>query len=265
MGTTTNISWTDHTFNPWIGCTKVSGGCTYCYAEELMDRRYHRVKWGAGQKRERTSEKNWKLPLHWDAVARKEGKYHRVFCASVSDWLDDEVDAHWLGDLLELIAATPYLTWQLLTKRPENFYARLAVVQGMSHDPDNFAAKLAKRWLDGKAPPNVWVGVSAEDQKNYDLRVPRLFMIPARTRFVSAEPLLGPILIPPGQPCVNWIIVGGESGPHYRPCSVDWILYLVHQCRALGIAPFVKQDSGPKAGMQGRIPDSLWVKEFPKP
>lgn len=237
MGETTLISWTDHTFNPWIGCSKVSAGCTNCYAEELMDKRYGRVHWGKGQKRDRTSPENWKKPIRWNAKGPG-----RVFCASLADWLDDEVDANWLGDLLELIDATPNLTWQLLTKRPENWESRLAIVQGISHDANNRAAMVAKKWLAGNPPPNVWIGVSAEDQVNYDWRVPQLFRIPAGIRFVSAEPLLGPIKISSiGVPIPDWIIAGGESGDGARECRVEWIEDLVWQCRGWDVDPFVKQ------------------------
>lgn len=241
MGETTLISWTDSSFNPWIGCSRVSEGCRFCYAEDLMDRRYGKVKWGSGQPRQRTSVSYWKQPLRWNKEAEISLKRRRVFCASLADWLDDEVDANWLSDLLVLIYQTPLLSWQLLTKRPENWRSRLAIVQGISHDPHHMGAKIAKYWLEGIPLPNVWVGVSAEDQKNFDLRVPLLFEIPAVIRFVSAEPLLGPIRLGKGRSMVHWLIAGGESGAHARRCDIVWIADLIAQCRDLGIAPFVKQ------------------------
>src|ERR1051325_199805 len=241
MGTVTKISWTDHTFNPWIGCAKVSAGCTNCYAEELMDNRYGRVRWGKGQPRDRTSPANWKLPIRWDNDARIGGPSRvLVFCASLADWLDDEADANWLGDLLELIDKTPNLTWQLLTKRPENWESRLAIVQGISHEKHNRAAAIAAKWLKGTPPQNIWIGASAEDQKNYDLRAPRLTRIPARIRFISAEPLLGPIRFGP-MVGIHWVIFGGESGAKARSCDVEWITKGLLECREAGVAPFVKQ------------------------
>jgi len=257
------IEWTDYTFNPWMGCTKVSPGCANCYAEALIDRRYGKAKWGKGQPRVRTSAANWKLPLKWnrwtaDIEDDPDVQYFkstgvltttrpRVFCASLADWLDDEVPIEWLGDLLSLIYSTPNLDWLLLTKRPGNFHERLrncvphdAVTFGMRHD-----------WLHGYAPANVWLGSSVEDQKRADERIPELLKIPARVRFLSVEPMLGPIDFTTGGylrgpamqicPTVNWVIFGGESGAGARPCNIEWIRDGVRQCRAAGVAPFVKQ------------------------
>ena len=113
------IEWTTHTFNPWIGCTKVSPGCAHCYAETLMDTRYGRAKWGKGNPRSRTSAGNWKQPKRWDKEAAKLGERHRVFCASLADVFDGEVANEWRDALWKLIEATPNLDWLLLTKRPE--------------------------------------------------------------------------------------------------------------------------------------------------
>jgi protein gp37 len=281
MGDKTAIQWTDHTFNPWIGCAKVSAGCTHCYAEELMDKRYGRVHWGKGQPRDRTSAENWKLPLRWNADALKANRFDRVFCASLADWLDEEVDANWLADLLGLIGRTQNLHWQLLTKRPENWESRMGIVQGLFHQPSTEAA-IAKGWLAGTPLRNAWIGVSAEDQGNYALRIPRMFKIPAKTYFVSAEPLLGPIKLE-GYRRPDWLIIGGESGDKARECRVEWISDLLRQCRQLGIAPFVKQigsyHSWPfgtdqsatllklkdkKGGDPSEWPEELRVREFPK-
>jgi protein gp37 len=240
-----------------------------------MDRRYGRVKWGRGQARVRTSEANWKLPLRWNKEALAANRTDKVFCASLSDWLDDEVDANWLAELLELIARTQNLTWQLLTKRPENWASRMATVQGIFHE-DRMAAVIAKHWLAGTPLRNAWIGVSAEDQANYDLRVPRLFKIPAKVRFVSAEPLLGLIEMRE-PPFPDWVIAGGESGAGARVCCVEWIEDMVRQCRNLHIAPFVKQlGSAPrwdrmellrlhdkKGGDAKEWPEALRVREFP--
>ena len=121
MASNSKIEWTTHTFNPWIGCTEVSPGCAHCYARDMMERRYHRVQWGAGQPRSRTTADYWKQPARWHRQAQASGQRDRVFCASLADWLDDEVPIDWLADLLKLIESTPHLDWLLLTKRIEHW------------------------------------------------------------------------------------------------------------------------------------------------
>ena len=129
MAETTGIAWTDSTFNPWIGCTKVGPGCDNCYAEALMDKRWHRVQWGSGKTRQKTSAANWQAPLHWEkhheAFALAHGRRRRVFCASLADVFDNEAPPQWRGDLWALVKATPNLDWLVLTKRVGN-------VQGMA-------------------------------------------------------------------------------------------------------------------------------------
>ncbi|MGB6221634.1 phage Gp37/Gp68 family protein [Haloferula sp.] len=220
------IEWTHHTFNPWMGCTKVSPGCLHCYAETLMDTRYGRVKWGKGQPRSRTGKENWRKPHQWNRAAADAIERPRVFCASLADWLDDEVDVEWLADLLSLIAETPNLDWLLLTKRPQAFARRMKAVALLTKHP---ASVLAQRWGEmEQAPPNVWVGTSAEDQIRWDERMSLLMSIPARVRFVSAEPLLGRIHMDGIRP--DWLIVGGESGPGARPMEREWVEHLRDQC-----------------------------------
>jgi protein gp37 len=129
MAEKTGISWTDSTFNPWIGCTKIGPGCDHCYAEALMDRRWHRVQWGSGQQRERTSAANWKQPLLWEreheAFALMHGRRRRVFCASLADVFDNEAPPQWRGELWSLVKETPHLDWLILTKRIGNARANL--------------------------------------------------------------------------------------------------------------------------------------------
>lgn len=258
----TKIEWCDFTFNPWIGCSKVSPGCANCYAETLMDKRYGKVKWGKGRARIRTSESNWKLPLKWNREASKfaeaalgygtsvgmhPAKRQRVFCASLADWLDDEVPIEWLADLLKLIHDTPNLDWLLLTKRPENARTRtLSVMTYWATHGGGDAAAWLDGWRSGKNPPaNVWVGTSVEDQARADERIPKLLKIPARVRFLSVEPLLGPIRFgafsEDMMQGIHWAIFGGESGTGARPCKVEWIRDGVRQCKAAGVACFVKQ------------------------
>lgn len=132
----TNIEWCDHTFNPWIGCTKVSPGCAHCYAETRDKRFTGGIHWGRGAPRNRTSPSNWNEPIKWNNGAAKlaancsqafeyPSRRPRVFCASLADWLDDEVPIKWLADLLDLIRDTPNLDWLLLTKRPQNWEKRM--------------------------------------------------------------------------------------------------------------------------------------------
>lgn len=237
-----NIEWTRHTFNPWIGCTKVSPGCLHCYAETLMDTRYGRVKWGRGNERSRTSAGNWKQPLRWNKEAKQVGERHRVFCASLADWLDMEVPHGWRVDLLNLIEATPYLDWLLLTKRPESWSARM-------HEAA-YAAPIAAKWIGGEAPDNVWVGTSAEDQQRWDERMPEIEAIPAVVRFVSAEPLLGHIAMRGHRP--DWLIVGGESGRSARDMESGWVKDLRDQCQTVGIKFFFKQWGGANKKAAGR-------------
>lgn len=262
----TKIEWTDHTFNPWIGCTKVSPGCANCYAES-QDLRWGHDSWGQGKPRRRTSAGNWKQPLAWNRAVHQRvlsamhqvrhfGDDHykadrpRVFCASLADWLDHEVQTAWRVDLLALIEATQNLDWLLLTKRPESWNARL-------HEAMGAGSSLALRWLNGTPPANVWIGTTVEDQQHADERIPHLLRVPARVRFLSCEPLLGPVDLRPhigliggaardlavvqGIPLIHWVICGGESGPKARPMHPDWARSLRDQCAAAGVPFFFKQ------------------------
>ncbi len=264
-----NISWTDHTFNPWIGCTKVSPGCTNCYAETLDRNRYSKTlgsatkaapvsHWGPGAPRHRTSENYWQQPLRWNRQLAEHNSQHgdnqraKVFSASLADWLDDEVPIEWLVDFLSLIHATPFLDWLLLSKRPQNWLKRIA----SAHDhlrPAELLSRLLDRWLDGEFPETVWIGTTVEDQARAEDRLPNLLAIPARVRFLSCEPLLGPVdLVAAGEDLdgayaprfpswVDWVICGGESGPGARPMAGAWVLSLREQCAAANVPFFFKQ------------------------
>jgi protein gp37 len=295
MGKNTKISWANHTFNPWIGCTKVSPGCTHCYAEVDPATTRSAVRWGLGQPRLRTTPGNWNKPMSWDGAARKAGEFHRVFCASLSDWLDDEVPAQWLADLLVLIHKTPNLHWLLLTKRPENWKARMQAVFDLN--PASVAGTVCAYWLAGHAPQNVWVGTTVEDQKRCNERIPLLLSIPARIRFLSMEPLLESVNLwqatrPDGAyTCdfsakntalgdLSWVIVGGESGTEARGFNLDWATAIVRACAEAEVPCFVKQlgavpMAGSKAGVEklslsdrkggdvAEWPAALVVREFP--
>lgn len=238
MGEKTEIAWCDHTFNPWWGCQRVSPGCENCYAETFAKRVGLKV-WGPTSERRFFGEKHWREPLKWDRAARAEGRRHRVFCASMADVFEDRRDLDGERERLwELIAQTPWLDWLLLTKRPENI-ARMVP------------------WLQRIAPlepwPNVWLGTTCEDDRRARERVPELLRVPAAIRFISYEPALGPVdwvdvigqaaldLDMLGARAIDWIIVGGESGPHARPFDLTWAENTLAQCKAAGVACFVKQ------------------------
>jgi len=193
------IQWTDHTFNPWIGCTKVSPGCANCYAETRDQRFSGGIHWGKGAPRHRTSANNWREPMKWDREAGEEyrmwqvrAQLHglgapykprrpRVFCSSLADWLDDEVHLEWLVDLLDLIRQTPSLNWLLLTKRPENWYRRIAeagLTANYASPRNGPTAEMALAWIKGTPPTNVWIGTTVEDQARADQRIPLLLSIP---------------------------------------------------------------------------------------
>lgn len=297
------ISWTDHTFNPWIGCTKVSPGCANCYAA-AMDYRWGHGSWGPGAPRRRTSLTNWKQPIKWcnaheasvkawaqgAGIMDQKPSRPRVFCASLADWLDDEVPIAWLADLLDLIRRTPNLDWLLLTKRPQNWARRIDNAKSHAYDLERYPTDELYSWIDRwqtYAPPaNVWIGTTAEDQTRADERIPQLLRIPAKVRFLSCEPLLGPIDLPAtagdgpnsgfaltdgfgrvdGEGLgIHWVIFGGESGPKARPMHPDWARSLRDQCKAAGVAFFMKQMGGVRDKLHelGDLPNDLRIREFP--
>jgi protein gp37 len=242
MAFNSSIEWTTHTFNPWWGCTKVSEGCRFCYAEALSNRYGHSV-WGPGRPRRLMSDAHWQSPLLWDADAQKRGMRSQVFCASMADVFDEEAPVGQLARLWNLIRLTPNLDWQLLTKRPHR------ISQCLPHD-----------WENGYH--NVWLGTSVEDQRVIS-RIAHLTKIPAIVRFLSIEPLLGPI---PNLPLegIDWIIVGGESGPHARPVQPQWVFEMRRQCRAAGVAFFFKQWGGVNKKKAGRVLSGRIYNEMPK-
>lgn len=247
MGELSKIEWTTHTFNPWIGCTKVGPGCDGCYAEALMDHRYGRARWGAGQPRVRTSTANWRKPISWDRAAKASGERTYVFCASLADVFDNEVDQAWRSDLFDLIAVTPNLTWLLLTKRIGN------------------VLKMVYPAYDGlHLPPNAAIGATMVNQAEYDRDAAKLCEVgaissPAFT-FGSFEPLLGPIRLDAHAP--DWVIVGGETdqGKHEaRHADAAWFRSIRDQCELLDRAFFMKQMT-----RKAEIPPDLLVREYPQ-
>lgn len=294
MAENTKIQWCDHTFNPWVGCSKVHTGCKLCYAEALMAKRYGRVQWGPDGTRSRT--KTWGDPVRWNRQAAADGTRRKVFCASLADVFEDRAELRpWRADLFRLIDATPHLDWLLLTKRPEN-------VPAMWHTR-TLVDGFGRTW--GETEPtrqlfrrdNVWLGTSVSDQATADEWVYRLrdnCRRYARFLFLSVEPLIGPIDFTdaPANPeesmmgqwstltsptPIDWVIVGGESdqgGEKARPCEVEWVRSVVSQCRVESVPVFVKQLGSEWAksnkaedkhgGDPAEWPDDLRVRECPE-
>jgi len=261
MAENTKIEWADHTFNPWIGCSKAGPGCDHCYAE-AWDRRFavsgQAMRWGTKAERTKTSVANWKKPLRWNAEAERLGVRYRVFCASLADVFDNAVPVQWRIELMALILKTPHLDWLLLTKRIGNAAGMLETA---------FRAVHAGRegWADN-VPPNVWIGATVCNQEEADRDIPKLLAVPAAKRFLSIEPLLGPVdlglcdcdhgSIPAphnvgGVTCpkcsgtggrmVDEVIVGGESGPGARPMHPDWVRSVRDQCQRHDVPFMFKQ------------------------
>ncbi len=311
MAQNSNISWTDHTFNPWRGCTKVSEGCAHCYAEALSKRNPALLgEWGPGKPRVLASDAMWRQPMKWnrEAVLLDEHWHQgtsgglpqprrpRVFCASLADWLDEEIPPQWLARLLRLIGSTPALDWQMLTKRPQNWSRLLEAALLSQKIPPSGDPELdwAVDWIEWRAiPPNVWMGTTVENQARAEERIPALLRIPAGVRFLSCEPLLGPANLTKwvygvsgdgalnplsgyvtGDGCyeprqdndhrIDWVICGGESGPGRRPFHHAWAESLAAQCQTAGVACYVKQDGHHHPGQRGTLSDHLWsLKQFP--
>ena len=252
MAENSGIEWTHHTFNPWIGCTKVSAACDNCYAER-WDARFNGERWGPRAARTVTRPGNWHKPIKWNREAAKQGIRQRVFCASLADIFDNHksIKPEWRDDLWSLIRSTKSLDWLLLTKRPQNIKRYL---------PNDW----------GPGYPNVWLGTTVENQPEADRRVPHILSVPAAIRFLSCEPLLGalnlrrvrpepmPIDALTGswgvsrnddahykqEPRLHWIITGGESGPNHRHADPDWFRSLRDQCEAAGVPFLFKQWEG---------------------
>lgn len=303
----TKIEWADSTLNYWEGCTKVGPGCDNCYAENRNARfgGGEAPNWGPGAPRKLMSEATRKKAITWnrrpffqcgecgwrgtrkdyDAIRKKgflaccpeqnlEPARRRVFCASLSDWLDNEVPIEWLVDLLDLIRQTPNLDWLLLTKRIGNWELRIqsafdTLAKGNSATAEPLLLWLA-RWLDGNSPSNVWLGVTAVNQPEVNRDIHKLLCTPAAIRFISVEPMLGAMDISPFlergdsdladdplaaallagavadghgwvMPALDWVICGGESGPNARPMHPAWVRSLRDQCVAAGVPYLFKQ------------------------
>ncbi|WP_430231746.1 phage Gp37/Gp68 family protein [Paraburkholderia tropica] len=276
MAENTRIEWADHTFNAWLGCTKVSPGCDNCYAERERASRILDVRWGAGQPRHRTAISTWKNPKRWNAAHatffEKHGRRQRVFCSSLSDVFDNEVPPAWRADLLRLIAQTPDLDWLILTKRIGN-------ARAMLNDAVREITSCARTW-DAGAWPNLWLGATIVNEIEAERDIPKLLETPAAVKFLSMEPLLGPVdmsdFLTPGWPrcetgfvqgsryehgycatcaghvtdpihqsglhdVIDWVIAGGESGAGARPMHTHWARSLRDQCAKADVPFLFKQ------------------------
>lgn len=288
MGTNSNIEWTDHTFNPWQGCTKDSAGCKNCYAIEIT----HRFKgdiWGPSGDRPVSGAKYWEQPARWDRKAAKAGQRAKVFCASMADVFEGyatmpqdarlQANIHAARLLLwQTIEATPNLDWLLLTKRPQNVNTLVP-----------------EEWLVDVFPDNVWIGTSVEDQKTADRRIPELLGVPCNNRFLSCEPLLEKVSLvgrygsddltgcaddcPFDKGFISWVIVGGESGLKARPFDMEWASDIVRQLELSKSSVFIKQLGDNIIGYAGQkvtiphkgsdwshheYPEHLKIREFPE-
>lgn len=268
MGDKTNIEWTDATWNPITGCSKVSAGCDHCYAEGIAHRFAGTSAYPRGFDVTLRPER-LEQPLRWT-------RPRRVFVNSMSDLFHKDVPSEYIARVFAVMALTPQHTYQVLTKRPGRIRSlltspafRQAVWDAMrahhraeiarAPGPHPFPASLA--W----PLQNVWMGVSAEDQTWWDVRIPVLMDTPAVVHFVSAEPLLGPIRLhlERGNPVPEWVIVGGESGPHARPIDAQWVRDIRDDSTAAGAAFFFKQWGGLRAKANGRELDGRTWEQYP--
>ncbi len=226
MAENTSISWARHTFNGWIGCTKVSPACKFCYAERDWDKRFHRVTWGPKGKRSLTGDDNWNKPLAWNRAAAAAGERHSVFCNSLSDWMDDHpsIKPEWHARLWQLILATPHLDWLPLTKRPENWEQFIPF----------FDMPVA----------NVRLGISIEDQERADICAPYLKAAhdAGWNTFVSYGPACGPVDWDALLPHIGWLVAEGESGPQARPSHPQWFRQARDACARHGVPYHHKQN-----------------------
>ena len=297
MGEQTAIAWTDHTFNPWWGCERVSPGCQHCYAETFAKRTGHDV-WGKTADRRFFGDKHWDEPLRWDRAAAEAGRPALVFCSSMADVFEDRPELVEHRDrLFDLIDATPHLIWQLLTKRIGK--VRLLLPERWLSRREEFGEQDV--WT---GPPNVWIGTTVEDQQRAE-RLWWLVSLPVPVRFVSCEPLLervdltriplprtdhadsefaprlnaltghviGPDDVLPHR--VDWVIVGGESGPGHRPLDLDAARTIRDHCSGkvcdlwgvndrLPVPFFFKQVGGRTPTAGGDLLDGVQIKQFPR-
>ena len=293
MADGTKIEWTDATWNPVTGCAVVSPGCTNCYAMRLAGTRLRHIASRAGLTRDSKAGPVWtgetrlnkaelRKPLRWR-------RPRRIFVCAHGELFAESVPDDWIDRVFAVMALAPQHTFQLLTKRARQMreYMTAPRVADRVYDIVCDEAMLNRAnvtllvdaGLEKYAPPgprvvlgtwplrNVWLGVSAEDQTRADERIPDLLATPAAVRWVSAEPLLGPIdfarVMVDGDPRLDWIVVGGESGAGARPMHPAWARSIRDQCAEAGVPFFMKQMSGATKRAMPTIPDDLMIREYP--
>jgi protein gp37 len=274
----TGIAWTNETWNPVTGCSKVSPGCAHCYAERLALTRlagkpgYPGLPWTPENAAANVVLRPDRLdqPLRWRTP-------RRIFVNSMSDLFHELVPDGFVDEVFAAMMLAPRHTFQVLTKRPERMQKWASASWGGYFEPPEDRGDVVRQTaFEMSVPlaaippepwdwplPNVWLGTSIENDR-FVGRADALRETPAAVRFISAEPLLGPLpsLDLTG---IDWLIVGGESGPGFRAMDPEWAIDLVARADAAGVAVFVKQDAGARSGKQGRLPDELWArKEYPR-
>jgi protein gp37 len=254
MGEKTGISWTNHTFNGWWGCVEVSPACDNCYAREVAAR-FNPGHWGKDAPRRFFGEKHWNDLFRWDRAAAKAGVPAKVFAFSMADLFEDRRDLdEWRDKFFAIVEKTPNLIYQFLTKRA-----------------DKIEAMIPGRWKEKGWPENVWMGVTAENQRRWEERVPILRALDAKVKWVSAEPLLSDIVA--DYAGIDWIVVGGDSGSDRR-MAPEWANNILVRCTSSGTKFFFKQKGDVLAKEMGckskagkdpsEWPSWMRVQEFPE-
>ncbi len=255
VAATSGINWTDASFAPWLGCTKLSPACDKCYALAI-DKRAGRDLWAPHAERQRTSRNYWRQPHRWQAEAARTGERRRVFASHLSDVFDNRAAPAWRADFWALVRDTPDLTWMVLTKRPQ------------------LIARMLPDWW-GEGPANVWLGATVENMEEARRRLPHLLRVPAAVHWLSCEPLLESLDLRPWADRLDWIVVGGESGGGARPMDPAWARALRDQCTDAGGAFWMGKQTGsnraawPGAARRSRrstcahLPPDLRIRELP--
>ena len=302
MAENSKIEWTDATWNPITGCSIVDAGCTNCYAMHLAGTRLKHHPSRAGLTRETGGRPKWtgevRFNREWLDQPLRWRRPRMIFVCAHGDLFHEAVPDDWIDQVFAVMALAPQHTFQVLTKRPDRAARYLARRDERRHPAMTYTALMAATgcWptpaLDLRVwpLPNIWIGTSASDQASADLRIPQLLDCPAAVRFLSMEPLLGPVNLlvtdsrghdisalrgigcnPTGEGAdeyyrtgkIHLVIVGGESGPGARPMHPDWARSLRDQCVAAGVAFFMKQMAGSRKASMPPIPDDLMIREFP--
>ena len=247
MGDKSKIEWTDATWSPVTGCTKVSPGCAHCYAEAVTLRFKTGGPYLPGKATIKMHPDRLAVPIRWK-------RPRRVFVCSMSDLFHEEVPDAFIERVFDVMRVAPQHTFQVLTKRPERM-ANWRYLE-WSRQQLGFSG-------DHAMPPNVWLGTSVENQHWADLRVPELLSVEASVRFLSVEPLLKAVDLRPFLAGLQWVIVGGESGPRARPILADWVRRIRDDCVDAGVPFFFKQWGGKTSKAGGREIDGRTWSEMP--